>query len=198
MKYLKYFEQNTNIYNNKLTSLKDLNISKKIYGHFDCDGNYLTSLEFGPEYVGGYFSCSHNKLTSLEFCPETINNHFFCNNNELTSLEFGPKIVKGSFYCSYNKLTSLEFCPEIVGENFICNNNNWTNPIPYNIMLKYNLFLSNLYTFDQKKKFRSYKFQKEFLTNTPEKYKDLEVIGYHTKIKEEFDWLFNASDMGLM
>jgi len=55
-----------------------------------------------------------------------------------------------------------------------------------------------LYNDLQKEKFGSYKFQKEYLTNNPEKYKDLEPIGYLEKIKEEFDWLFNAIDMGLM
>jgi len=44
----------------------------------------------------------------------------------------------------------------------------------------------------------SYEYQKEFLTENPEKYKDLEYFGYAPGIKEEFDWLFNAIDMKLM
>jgi len=51
-------------------------------------------------------------------------------------------------------------------------------------------------------KLASYKYQKNFLTNTPEKYKDLlediKIVGFAPGIKDEFDWLFNAIDMKLM
>jgi hypothetical protein len=58
-------------------------------------------------------------------------------------------------------------------------------------------FAKKLYN-ELKKIYGSYEYQKEFLTEFPEKYKDLEFVGYNDKIKEEFDWLFNAVDMGLM
>jgi len=69
--------------------------------------------------------------------------------------------------------------------------------------MNYNIIDSkeySVYTKEQFEKFRSYEYQKEFLTNTPEKYRDLKYgyIGFNSKIKEEFDWLFNAIDMGLM
>jgi hypothetical protein len=182
MKYLKYFEnieniENINFSNQNLKTLKGKNI---------------------PKQVNGFFYCSHNELTSLEFCPEYINGNFDCRNNELTSLEHCPEHVGGDFDCSYNQLTSLEFCPETVYGYFWCNNNPWTNVISYELIKKFNIRIWDLYTHEQKEKFGSYEYQKEYLTNTPEKYKDLEPIGFNNQIKEEFDWLFNAIDMKLM
>ena len=102
------------------------------------------------------------------------------------------------FYCHNNELTSLEHCPEYVGGSFYCNDNNWSNPIPYELIKKFNIKTDKLYNSDQIVKFYSYEYQKEYLTNSPEKYKDLEPIGFNNQIKEEFDWLFNAIDMKLM
>jgi hypothetical protein len=167
-------------------------------GNFECYNNKLTSLEFCPETIGGDFSCSSNNLTSLEFCPEYVGGNFSCSSNNLTSLEFCPKIINGDFWGRNNNLTSLDFLPEYIGGSSDFDHNNWNNPIPYELIKKYNILIKDLYTIEQKQKFGSYKYQKEFLTNTPEKYKDLEPIGYNEKIKEEFDWLFNAIDMGLM
>jgi len=179
---------------NSLTSLKYG--PKKVDGKYDCCHNYLTSLEFIPENISN-IGCSYNFLTTLEFSPE-ICDFVYCSHNYLTSLKGCPKKINGIFSCSHNKLTSLEYCPEYVREMFICNDNNWTNPIPHDLVEKFSFTINDLYTFEQKKKFRSYKFQKQFLTEYPEKYKDLIQIGYHKKIKDEFDWLFNAADMGLM
>jgi Leucine-rich repeat (LRR) protein len=221
MKYLKYFENLEYIYysNQNLTTLKDKNIPKHISGSFWCNDNQLISLVYCPETVGGGFDCSNNQLTSLEYGPKTVNGYFNCRNNELTSLKYCPKTVEGDFYCSDNQLTSLEFCPEYVGEDFSCshnqltsldyapeyvggdfdcNENNWTNVIPFELIKKFNIRKWNLYTKEQKEKFYSYEYQKEYLTNSPEKYKDLEPIGFNDKIKDEFDWLFNAIDMELM
>ena len=41
-------------------------------------------------------------------------------------------------------------------------------------------------------------YQKEFLTEHPERYKDLEFIGYAPYIKDMFDYLWSAVDMGLL
>ena len=219
MKYLKYFENDVNYSSSNLTTLMGSYIPKSIYGDFICSLNDLTSLEFCPKIVDGDFKCSWNQITSLEFCPEKVGRNFSCRNNELTSLEHCPKNINGYFECrdnqltsleycpekiggrfdcSYNQLTSLEFCPEYVGGDFHTYSNPWTNPIPYNIIVKLNTKKSYLYTDEQTLKFGSYEYQKEFLANTPEKYKDLEILGYNVKIKDEFDWLFNAADMGLM
>jgi len=203
---------------NELTSLKYG--PKTVSGYFDCSRNRLTSLEFCPEYVGKNFSCYKNQLTSLEFCPETVSGSFNCGNNNLTSLEYCIKKINGGFFCYSNKITSLIGLPENIvgviscGDNKLksldyipkdfngkincCSPNDWTNPIPYILIEKYDIRTTDLYTTEQVEKFGSYEYQKEYLTNTPEKYKDLEPIGYHKKIKKEFDWLFNAIDMGLM
>jgi len=47
-------------------------------------------------------------------------------------------------------------------------------------------------------KFSSYEFQKDFLTKFPNRYKDLEFVGYNEDIKKEFEHLFNADEMGLL
>jgi len=177
MKYLKYFENKINLYGKKLTTFKDIAISKHIDGDFDCSRNKLTSLEFGPETVSGRFICYNNELTSLEFCPEYVGGDVFLTSNNLTSLEYHPKFVGGVFYCS---------------------GNNWIEPISYELIDKLNICEVKLYTDEQLLKFGSYEYQKEFLNNTPEKYKDLEPIRYNKQIKEEFDWLFNAIDMKLL
>jgi len=213
-KYVGYFYCN----NNQLTSLEFC--PEQVDGDFYCRNNQLTSLKYCPEYVGGDFDCSYNLIISLEFCPKTVDGDFSCNHNKLTSLEHCPETINGYFSCSYNKLTSLKYCPKTIDGNFYCYNNNltsleflpkhikgyisvrnndWKNPIPYEIINTYVFIDKNtLYTDEQKEKFGSYKYQKEFLTNTPEKYKDLEPIGYNKQIKDEFDWLFNAIDMELM
>jgi Leucine-rich repeat (LRR) protein len=198
MKYLKYFENNINISELELKNLKGKNIPKHVGGCFSCNNNQLTSLEYGPETVNGDFDCGDNQLTSLEFCPEHVGGYFDCSYNELTSLEHCPEHVGGYFDCSYNQLTSLEYCPETVGGYFWCKKNPWTNVIPYDLIQKFNIRIWDLYTHEQKEKFGSYEYQKEYLTESPEKYKDLEYIGFNKQIKEEFDWLFNAIDMGLM
>jgi len=200
MKYLKYFEnlENIDFSNQNLTTLKGKNIHKHVEGSFYCNNNQLTSLEFCPEQVDGDFNCYNNILTSLEFCPEYVGGYFYCSYNELTSLKYCPKTIDGDFSCRNNQLTSLEFCPEYVGGYFYCSYNSWTNVIPYDLIQKFNIRLFDLYTDEQKEKFGSYEYQKEYLTNTPEKYKDLEPIGFNKQIKDEFDWLFNAIDMELM
>jgi hypothetical protein len=218
MKYLKYFENamgTFDVSNKELTSLINLNIPNHVTNFFAFQ-NKLTSLEYCPKTIGGSFICSHNKITSLEFSPKKVNGNFYCHDNHLTTLKGGPEYVGGNFNCSNNQLTTLEFCPkiingdldcignnltsldffpDIVDGNFYCHDNKWVIPIPYNIWLKTR---SEPYTNDQLYMFLTYDFQKEFLTNHPEKYKDLEPIGYNKKIKEEFDWLFNAIDMELM
>jgi len=167
-------------------------------GSFDVSSSWITSLEYIPEHIGGSLIIDYNKITSLEYCPEIINGGFICNHNKLTSLEFGPKKVMGNFNCSDNNLTSLDFCPDYVEGDFNCSNNKWSAPIPYELIKKYDIQTRYLYNFEQIAKFSSYKYQKEFLTENPEKYKDLEPIGYDDQIIEEFDWLFNAANMGLM
>ena len=142
----------------------------------------------------------NNEITTLKGLniSYNVNGDFKCSYNFLTSLEYGPKTVRGDFDCSNNELTSLDFLPKNFNGNIYCSGNNWTKPIPFEFVEKYNILKNTLYNNKQLIKFGKYEYQKEFLTETPEKYKDLEPIGYNERIKEEFDWLFNAADMGLM
>jgi len=99
----------------------------KVWGKFDCDSNYIKSLEGAPQTVRGGFSCSYNNLTYLEGAPQTVGGDFTCHGNKLTSLAGAPQTVGGRFSCSYNSLTSLEGAPKTVGGNFDCRNNSLTS-----------------------------------------------------------------------
>jgi hypothetical protein len=218
MKYLKYFDKNKEYSDKKLKTLTTLNLPNIWDDSFICSDNNLKNLIGSPKYVSNAFWCDYNELTSLEGAPIKVGENFYCHhnnlknligfpekffgevdcsNNYLTSLIGLPNKIYGDFYCNNNQLTSLDFCPEISGFSKYLNNP-WTNVIPYDLIKKFNIQISDLYTKEQKEKFGSYEYQKEYLTNSPEKYKDLEPIGFNDKIKDEFDWLFNAIDMGLM
>ncbi len=108
--------------NKNLSKLPDL--SKVIVkGHFNCDGNQLTSLIGAPQRIEGGFYCQNNQLTSLEGAPDSIGGSFSCSYNYLTSLEHAPKTVEGGFYCHNNQLTSLKGVPQDVGGAFDCKHN---------------------------------------------------------------------------
>jgi hypothetical protein len=59
-----------------LRKLPDLS-RVKVFGGFNCENNWLTSLEGCPSFVGGTFNCLRNKLTSLEGAPEHTGQLFF-------------------------------------------------------------------------------------------------------------------------
>jgi hypothetical protein len=71
----------------------------KVSSYFTCYGNYLTSLEGCPNYVGGEFGCSGNVLTTLEHCPNYVGDNFNCRSNNLTHHILGN--VQNKIY--YNK-----------------------------------------------------------------------------------------------
>lgn len=95
---------------------------KQIGGVFNCYGNQLKTLQFGPESVGADYYCHENQLESLKGAPEIINGNFNCLLNNLKTLRHGPKIVKGNFYANNNQLTDLVGSPEKVGSFFITSN----------------------------------------------------------------------------
>ena len=210
MKYLKN-------YNTFILEKLDVDISKKLLRtlvgkhfsenivDFSCRDNKLNNLIGSPKEVSGNFSCSNNKLTSLEGAPIYVGNGFYCQENKLTSLEHAPKIVNFYFNCSHNKLKNLDYLSEI-GERLICHDNDWTKPIPYKIMAKYNLHcLINenidrffVYTQEQYGKFSSFEYQKEFLEREPENYLDLKPLGYAKGIEELFPHLFDMDELGLI
>lgn len=88
----------------------------KIFGHFDCSVNDLTSLTNAPYEVGGSFYCYGNKLKNLEGCPEIVNTHFVCSNNLIETLKYHPKKVGGDFCADRNPIRSLD------GFNLVLNN----------------------------------------------------------------------------
>jgi len=152
MKYLKYFESNSDIdaicREYRITNytvnpdrtvdvdgdvdLSDMGLDKLplkfgyVSGDFYCGNNELTSLEGAPRKVGGNFYCFNNKLTSLEGSPEEVGGDFYCDDNQLTSLEGAPKEVVNDFDCSDNQLTSLVGAPEEIGGGFYCISNQLT------------------------------------------------------------------------
>lgn len=125
---------------NQLVSLKGCPHTVKSL--FNCNHNQLTSLEFGPTFVGksygcannlltslkgivnslsGDLNCSHNQLISLDHLP-SMQENFDCSHNALTSLLGCPKKYLGIFDCSFNQLTSLEGAPEVIFQ-LSCSNN---------------------------------------------------------------------------
>ena len=200
MKYLKYFENSKDIRisSQSITTLKDEKIPEILHGNLDCSNNMLHDIIGSPKIIYGNFDCKFNILLSLIGSPEIVYGDFDCTFNSIRNLDGSPKEIHGNFDCRNNQLTSLDNGPEIVTNTFFCKNNPWKFPIPLDIIKKYRLSWLTIYTHEQEEKFRSYEYQKDFLTKYPERYKDLIYLGYDPKIKEEFDWLFNASDMGLM
>jgi hypothetical protein len=188
---------------NKLTSL--VGCPKKVGNNFYCEYNLLTSLEGAPEMIGGTFNCFKNKLITLLGSPNKISGNFYCYNNELTTLEGAPEYVAENFNCGNNKLETLDYLPRIDGR-LSCYNNNWIKPIPYEIMIKYDLHPlvksssdgKYVYTLKQFDKFSSFEYQKEFLEREPENFIDLKPIGYANGIEKLFPHLFDMDELGLI
>ena len=181
--------------NNNLTKLPKLPKNIEL---LSCGNNQLAELPELPVSLHTLY-CGDNQLTELPELPVSLHD-LYCGDNQLAELPELPDTLQ-KLYCYNNKLTYLPELPESVDDLDI-GGNDWSSPIPYNLIEKYNLLdllKDKLYTEEQKEYFGSYEYQKEYLTNTPEKYKDLDIpIGYNEQIKEEFDWLFNAIDMGLL
>ena len=116
-----------NLNNKRLTTLEGRGIPDIVQGHFNCQSNLLSSLEFSPQEVEGTFSCATNQLTSLKYLPKKLQGSFYCSNNQLTSLEYCPTTIKGDFWCFNNKLSSLEHCPQNIQGTFSCATNQLTS-----------------------------------------------------------------------
>jgi len=117
MKYLKYFESNTDI-DAICYKYRIRNYTVNPDGTVDVDGKVnlynrgITKLPLKFGYVSGDFDCSRNQLTSLEGAPREVGGHFYCSNNELTSLVGAPEDVGGYFYCYCSTL------PEEILDNY--------------------------------------------------------------------------------
>lgn len=74
----------------------------KIDGNFYVNGNNLTSIENGPDYVSGDYRCDSNIITSLKGAPRYVGGTFCCGANLLTSLEYFPEKVGSGVYIETN------------------------------------------------------------------------------------------------
>ena len=93
----------------------------RIYGHFSCSKNKLTSLKGSPRWVDGSFYCYYNQLSSLEFSPEYVGDDFDCSYNDLTNLDHSPKEVGKSYFCFNNKqLKDIKGISEKLNGFFYC------------------------------------------------------------------------------
>jgi hypothetical protein len=117
-----------------LTKLPDVLKNIKIDGDFNCEGNFLETLDNFPKSVGGAINLAWNKLKSLEGLNIEVANagdypgdSFNCNGNYLTDLKGGPKFVKGNYSCSENDLVSLKGAPEKIEGYFYCGHNKLTS-----------------------------------------------------------------------
>lgn len=81
-------------------------------------------VQFGKVY--GHYFCSEQDLTSLKGSPYEIFGTFDCSNNLLDDLRFSPVIIHSTFDCSYNKLKSFQTFPENIGLDLYINNNLFT------------------------------------------------------------------------
>ena len=191
---------------NKLKNL--IGSPREVKDGYNCSRNVLTSLVGASEKIGKFFDCSHNMLTSLNGGPREVGLVYNCSYNNLTILIGAPKVLNRMFNCSNNKLKNLDYLPEINGVLY-CYNNEWEKPIPYEIMIKYNLHVTELpqklgidmkhvYTQNQFDKFSSFEYQKEFLEREPENYLDLKPIGYAKGIEDLFPHLFDMDELGLI
>ena len=72
------------------------------------DNNFLTDLEFSPEFVGEDFHCSNNNLTDLKNSPKIIEYDFYCESNQIKTLEGFNSNFKGYFYCKENPISIFD------------------------------------------------------------------------------------------
>ncbi len=93
-------------------------------GHFLCDNQNLTNLDWAPHTVVGRFICKDNLLTSLKGSPSKIIVDFDCSGNQLINLIGGPVDVGHSYSVSQPSLESLEGCPDIIYGHFSCSGEN--------------------------------------------------------------------------
>jgi len=157
----------------------------------DVSGNGLSELNKLPEDLIE-LNCEHNNLESLPELPKTLK-LLYCYVNNLTEL---PELPIGltNLVCQYNKLKRLPDIP-IHLEEFKCNDNDWEEPIKseYAIMVD-----CNPYNKEQIALFSSEEFQRKFLNEHPDRFKDLSCWGIEVNdvIRKEFPWIFEGDSMG--
>ena len=180
------------------TSIKELPSLPNKLTELHCEDNELVRLPKLPSKLE-ILNCYDNNLIELPELPNTLE-WVSCNGNELIELPELPNKLE-YLNCSDNKLTSLPQYPGYLYTACV-GMNDYQVPIPFEYM-EYDIQIKGYshrkYYYDEQiQKFKSYEFQKELLTEYPEKNKDLIPLKYAKGIKKEFSYIFNAEDMGLL
>jgi Leucine-rich repeat (LRR) protein len=216
MKYLKTYklfegvQKEMDVSNKKLTKLPELpNSLKSLYCDYNnltklpelpnslekliCHNNQLTKLPELPNSLKKIY-CHYNNLTKLPELPNSLKK-LYCHNNQLTKLPELPDSLN-YLYCYNNNLTKLPELPNSLLK-LDCFNNPFKEPIKKEIIEKFELDENKLYTTDSIELFKSYNFQKQFLTDNPTRYMDIEEW-LRPEIKEEFAYLYDSDEFGII
>ena len=134
-------------------------------------------------------NCWENHLSFLPELPKMLK-ELNCWENHLSFLPELPNTLI-DLYTSDNNLSILPELPNSL-KYLSCAHNNWIEPIPIDY---YNKIIEqeghNIYNGEQKKKFKSYEFQKEFVEKYPFRIRDLEPIGIDPEIRKEYAYLWD-------
>jgi len=226
MKYLKKYERYTglnnnilSIYSKNLTEIPEEFLPLDNIKELLCYNNKLSVLPELPDTLINLV-CQHNNLRYLPELPPDLD-MLFCYNNKLTELNLPSKLRVldcannniselqlpdglEELLCDKNNLTELPELPDSL-TTFSCGQNNFKEPIKYEYHVKFynGIFLGDmksnfLYTKEQTEKFKTYEFQKEFLTKDDSRWEDLKPFGINEKLKKEFSWIWDAGEMGLL
>ncbi|NTU70127.1 leucine-rich repeat domain-containing protein [bacterium] len=166
-----------------IESIRSLENLQKLY----CHDNGLESLDGVQDLEKlEVLHCYDNDLKTLKPLRNLSNlKELFCYGNGLESLE-GIENLKGlkKLSCFNNKLSNLNEIKNMDNVKVFCPKNNWKTPLPKEI---YDKVVTSAYTKEQRTKFKSYDFQKEYLEKHPNRVKDLEVseLGLDDKLREE-------------
>lgn len=176
----------------KLKDLKGLEYCTKL-NDLVCWGNKLTSLKEIKNLTKiTRLFCHTNPIGTLKDLENLVNmEHLECNDNNLDNLKGIENMKKlDMLTCDDNNLKNLEEIRELSSLEYVsCKNN----------PLEYPLWIENCnFHYDDGKEtyFKTYDFQKKFLTEYPEKVSDLKQIGYAEGIKQEFPSLFTGMEWG--
>ena len=112
--------------------------------------------------------------TKIDVSANTALTYLYCYNNQLPSLDVSGATALAHLDCSSNHLTRLPKLPDSLRVLY-CSNNPFEEPISQDIIKKFNLNESKLYTEERVKVFKSYEWQKSFLMKYPERYNDIHL-----------------------
>jgi len=115
MRYIKLYESVKDIhYICKKYNIRDYTINSEdgsidVNGSVDLIDKGLNKLpdDIKINRVTGYFDCEDNYLTSLEGCPRYVGGNFYCRRNNINSFEGFPKHIGGNFYCGENPIVEI-------------------------------------------------------------------------------------------